>query len=215
MIEICGYPRRVHRSFVLNPNVSELPCDRRSRWWIVNIVGPQAIVTSPLYWPAKRINIPDDPKQIGLLAAAPLLSATTLARILGIAVKNAIRILDDLATAEIAIEVTHRARRRLFGLRGLVPLRDVVQPPYRPEPGRGRGRPPILRFDDDVGDPPPLPPFTPIERRALDYTALEETMAHLVAVVRASRVALRSIADGIHGARANAPPNDAEAAPAC
>ncbi len=92
----------------------------------------------------------------------------------------------------------------------------MVQPPYRPEPGRGRGRPPIPRFEDDVAAaPPPLLPLTPIERRAFDYSALEEAMAHLDAVVRASRLALRAIADGTHGARANASPNGAEVVPAC
>ena len=84
---------------------------------------------------------PHDAAAVDVLAAAPVLSATTLARVLGIAVKNAIRILDTLVAADIAIEVTHRSKRRLFGLQGLTPLRDVVQPPYRPEPGRGRGRP--------------------------------------------------------------------------
>ncbi len=139
-----------------------------------------------------------DAAAIDVLAAAPVLSATTLARILGIAVKNAIRILDDLATAEIAIEVTHRSKRRLFGLTGMAPLRDVVQPPYRPEPGRGRGRPPILSVDAGVADPPPLPPLTPIERRAFDYAALEEAMAHLDAVVRQTRNNLGALlrADG-------------------
>jgi hypothetical protein len=159
-----------------------------------------------------------DAAAVDVLAAAPMLSATTLARVLRIAVKNAIRILDDLATAEIAIEVTHRAKRRLFALQGLTPLRDVVRPPYRPEPGRGRGRPPIARFDDEVADPPPLPPaapLTPIERREFDYTALDEAMAQLDAVVRASRVALRSIAEGTHDAMANASPNGAEGTPAC
>lgn len=128
-----------------------------------------------------------DAAAVDVLAAAPMLSATTLARVLGIAVKNAIRILDTLVAANIATEVTHRSKRRLFGLQGLTPLRDVVQPPYRPEPGRGRGRPPILSFDDDVADPPPLPPLTPIERRAFDYSALEEAMAHLDAAVRQTR----------------------------
>lgn len=136
-----------------------------------------------------------------MLAAAPVLSATTLARVLGIAVKNALRILDDLAIAETAVEVTHRSKRRLFGLRGLTPLRDVVQPPYRPEPGRGRGRPPIPRYDDDVADPPPLPPppLTPIERRAFDYAALEEAMAHLDAVVRQARHNLGALLEASRG----------------
>jgi hypothetical protein len=92
-----------------------------------------------------------------------------------------------LPRVRIAIEVTHRSKRRLFGLKGFAPLRDVVQPPYRPEPGRGRGRPPIPSSDDEIADPPPLPLLTPIERRAFDYSALEEAMAHLDAVVRQTR----------------------------
>ena len=59
-----------------------------------------------------------------LLAATPVVSATTLAARLGIAVKNAIRLLDELVAADIAVEVTHRSRRRLFGLKGLAPLRE-------------------------------------------------------------------------------------------
>ncbi len=153
---------------------------------------------------------------VDLLAAAPVLSATTLARILGIAVKNAIRILDELAKAEIAIEVAHRAKRRLFVLRGLAPLRDAVRPPSRPDPNRARGRP-RLEIDEDVPEeaPPPLPPLTPIERRVFNYTALEEAMAHLDAVVRASQFALRSIADGTHSAGVSPSPSRAEAAPDC
>ena len=153
---------------------------------------------------------------VDLLAAAPVLSATTLARILGVAVKNATRILDELLAAGTAIEVTHRSKRRLFGRQGLTPLRHVVRPPYRPDPNRGPGRP-RHEIEEDVPDVerPPLPPLTPIERRAFDYAALEEAMAHLDAVVRASRYALRSIADGTHGAGANVSPNGAEVAPAC
>ncbi len=153
---------------------------------------------------------------VDLLAAAPVLSATTLARILGIAVKSAIRILDALQAAEIAIEVTHRSKRRLFGLHGMTPLRHVVQPPYRPDPSRGPGRPRYEIAEDVPEDMPPLPPpLSPIERREFDYTALEEAMAHLHAVVRASRSALRSIVDGTRGADANPAPNRAEAARDC
>jgi len=152
---------------------------------------------------------------VDLLAAAPVLSATTLARILGITVKSAIRILDELTAAGTAIEVTHRSKRRLFGLQGLAPLRHVVQPPYRPDPNRGRGRP-RLEIEEDVPEaPPPLPPLTPIERRAFDYSALEEAMAHLDAVVRASRSALRSIADGMHAAGGLPAPERAERTPDC
>jgi hypothetical protein len=157
-----------------------------------------------------------DAMAVDALAAAPVLSATSLAGILGIAVKNAIRILDALQAAEIAVEVTHRSMRRLFGLKGLAPLREVVRAPYRPEPNRGRGRPRLV-IDEPLpeSEPPSFPPLTLIERRAFDYTALEEAMAHLDAVVRASRFALRSIVDGTHGAAVSPSPNRAEAAPDC
>ncbi|MBN9560403.1 MAG: hypothetical protein J0H14_06675 [Alphaproteobacteria bacterium] len=72
---------------------------------------------------------------IDLLAAAPLLSATTLAQGLGMAVKNAAALLDQFHADGIAVEVTHRSKRRLYGLAGLAPLRDEVAPPYRPMPG--------------------------------------------------------------------------------
>ena len=138
-----------------------------------------------------------DAAAVDVLAAAPVLSATTLARILGIAVKNATRILDTLVTAKIAIEVAHRAKRRLFALQGLAPLQHVVQPPYRPDPNRGRGRPRHEIAEDSPDEVvPPLPPLTPIERKAFDYTALEEAMAHLDAVVRQARRALGVVAAG-------------------
>ena len=137
---------------------------------------------------AERRKDAHDARAVDVLAAAPVLSATTLARVLGIAVKNAIRILDTLVAAEVAIEVTHRSKRRLFALAGLVPIRDAVRPPYRPDPGRGRGRP---RLDVITPEPEaplePLPPLTPVERRAFDYSALDEAMAHLDAVVRHTR----------------------------
>jgi hypothetical protein len=133
-----------------------------------------------------------DARAVDVLAATPLLSATTLARILGIAVKNAIRILGALESAGIAIEVTHRSKRRLFGLAGLAPLRDAVRPPYRPDPSIGRGRPRFQREEKPEETSPP-PPLTPLERRAFDYTLLEEGMAQLDAVVRNSRQALRDI----------------------
>ncbi|MDD2766001.1 MAG: hypothetical protein PHE83_18720 [Opitutaceae bacterium] len=134
---------------------------------------------------------------VDLLAAAPVLSATTLARILGIAVKNAIRILDELRAAGTAIEVTHRSKRRLFGLQGLAPLQQVVRPPYRADPNRGHGRP-RHDIEENVVEaaPSPLPPLTPIERRAFDYTALEEAMAHLDSVLRNARNTLQFRSQG-------------------
>jgi hypothetical protein len=50
--------------------------------------------------------------------------------------------LDGFVAAGVAVEVTHRSKRRLFGLAGLAPLRTVVRPPYRPDP---RARPSAAR----------------------------------------------------------------------
>jgi hypothetical protein len=125
---------------------------------------------------------------VDIMAAAPLVSATTLAGGLGMAVKNATALLVSFAAAGVAVEVTHRSRRRLFGLSGLAPLRDGVRSPPRPEPGRGRGRPPILR-PEPVQPIPMLPDrsLVPLERRACDYGELEHCMAQLEHVIRQTR----------------------------
>ena len=70
---------------------------------------------------------------VDVLAAAPLMSATTLARVIGMSVKCATELLDRFVVEGAAVEVTHRSARRLFGLAGLAPLRGVVQPPVRPD----------------------------------------------------------------------------------
>jgi hypothetical protein len=132
---------------------------------------------------------------IDVLAAAPLVSATSLGKALGMATQNAAQLLDRFCADGIAIEVTHRSKRRLFGLAALAPLRDGVAPPRRPEPGRGRGRPPILPVEDAVTAPPaPLPPLTPLERRSLDYSGLDAAMAFADAAMRNARRVLGQIA---------------------
>jgi len=125
---------------------------------------------------------------IDILAAAPLASATSLATGLGMAVKNAAALLDGFCAQGIAVEVTHRSKRRLFGLAGLAPLRAEVAPPRRPMPGRGRGRPPTLEIEADL-PPVPLPerPLSPIERRAFDYSELEHWIAHAEQAIRQTR----------------------------
>ena len=134
---------------------------------------------------------------VDVLAATPLLSATTLARAIGMSIKCATELLDQFITADVAVEVTHRSARRLFGLAGLAPLREVVRPPYRPDPDRRPGRPRHEIIDEAAAvEVPALSPLSPIERRAFDYGALEEAMAHLDAVIRNSRQALRNISVG-------------------
>jgi len=134
---------------------------------------------------------------IDILAASPLASATTLAAGLGMAVKNATALLDEFAAAGIAVEVTHRSKRRLFGLTGLAPLRDQVAPPRRPEPGRGRGRP---RLRVGAAAPAPAPPperrLTPVERKAIDYSDIDAWMAHADQVIRHTRRTLDAVARG-------------------
>jgi hypothetical protein len=77
---------------------------------------------------------------IDLLAAAPLLSATSLGQILGIAINNATRLLDGFVRLGIVTEVTQRSKRRLYGLKHLAPLREAAAAPRRPRPGRRPGR---------------------------------------------------------------------------
>ena len=129
---------------------------------------------------------------VDLLAAAPLVSATSLAAGLGMAVKNATLLLDDFCAAGIAIEVTHRSKRRLFGLTGLAPLRDVVRPPYRPEPGRGRGRPPLVA--EDAITVLALPPVPPLDRQPFDYSDLAHWMTQMDQTIRQARRALSAVA---------------------
>ena len=132
---------------------------------------------------------------IDVLAAAPLLSATTLARAVGLSIKGATAMLDGFVAEGIAVEVTHRSARRLFGLTGMAPVRDVTTAPRRPEPGRGRGRPPLLS-EAEASDAPaaPPPPVARFERPPVDYAALEAAMAHCEQAIRASKRALDAIA---------------------
>jgi hypothetical protein len=131
---------------------------------------------------------------VDILASTPLVSASSLASGLGMAVTNAAALLDSFCSAGIAVEVTHRSKRRLFGLEALAPLRDQVEPPRHPEPGRGRGRPPSLQPDDPVIEPPlPPTPLTPIERRAFDYSELELWMAQLDETMRRTRRVLEGM----------------------
>jgi hypothetical protein len=134
---------------------------------------------------------------VDILAAAPLVSATSLAAGLGMAVKNAAFLLDAFCAAGIAVEVTHRSKRRLFGLAGLAPLRDAVRPPARPDPTRGRGRPRPDQSEnpaDSVALPLPSVPLTPIDRRQFDYGDLDHWMAQMDQAIRHARRTLGALA---------------------
>lgn len=132
---------------------------------------------------------------VDILAAAPVVSAATLAAGLGMAANNATDLLDEFCREGIAIDVSHRHKRRLFALAGLAPLRDAVAPPRRPEPGRGRGRP-VEREDqpEPVSAPPDPVAVTPLERHAFDYAELEHWTSHADQAIRNARRALDVIA---------------------
>jgi hypothetical protein len=76
-------------------------------------------------------------------------------------------------------------------LKNLAEIRDIVRPPYRPEPGRGLPR----LVEEEAFEPPPLPPaLSRLEFRAFYYSGLDEAMDQIDAVLRKTRLALGRIA---------------------
>ena len=151
------------------------------------------------------------PLAIDVMAATPLISATTLAGAIGMSIKNAGMLLERFCAESVAVEVTHRSARRLFGLSGLAPLRDAVRPPKRPEPGRGRGRPPFLiEAPDAEPHSAPLPPMTRFERPAIDYSALDAAVAFADQTIRHSRHRLTALGTGTGHLRADHSPGLAD-----
>jgi hypothetical protein len=120
---------------------------------------------------------------VDILAAAPLVSATSLGQALGMATKNATRLLEGFVVLGIASEVTHRSKRRLYGLKHLTPLREIAAPPRRPLPGRRPGRPSTASLagqdhenaslDEHGLGRPPCPPLPPLERREYEFGELD------------------------------------------
>jgi hypothetical protein len=156
-------------------------------------------------WIAARARVPAQRSTsraalaVDVMAAAPLISATTLARAIGMSIKSATDLLDRFVAAEIAVEVTHRSARRLFGLVGMAPVRDVTTAPRRPVAGRGRGRPRAEQPPEtDIAPPSPLSPLTRFQRPPIDYAALEEAMAHCDQVIRETRRRLQGVAAGAY-----------------
>jgi hypothetical protein len=119
---------------------------------------------------------------VDILAASPLVSATTLGQALGMATKNVTRLLEGFVVLGIASEVTHRSKRRLYGLKHLAPLRETAAAPRRPLPGRRPGRPSAAPFPTGDGNegpaptasvpPPHPPPLPPLERREYEFGEL-------------------------------------------
>jgi hypothetical protein len=151
-------------------------------------------------WSAARARVPAQRSTsraalaVDVMAAAPLISATTLAKAIGMSIKCTTELLDRFVVSEIAVEVTHRSARRLFGLAEMAPVRAATTAPRRPIPGRGRGRPRSEDLPEElVVQAAPLPPISRFQHPPIDYGALEEAMAHCDAVIRTARVRLQAL----------------------
>ena len=103
-------------------------------------------------------------------------------------VKSAGAILDELTHDGIAVEVTGRCARRLFGLRGFALRATVAAPPRRPETGRGCGRPRLSPAE--AATPAPAAPLGPAERQAFGDGDLEVALAAVEEAVRRARQTL-------------------------
>jgi hypothetical protein len=79
--------------------------------------------------------------------------------------------------------VTHRSKRRLYGLKHLAPLREAAAAPRRPLPGRRPGRPSAASLgaatagsEAAAGTAPllaPSPPLPALERREFEFGELD------------------------------------------
>ena len=136
---------------------------------------------------------------VDILAAAPLVSTTSLATALGIAPKNAGRLLENFTILGIAVEVTHRSKRRLYGMKHLAPLHEAAAAPRRPALiGRGRGRPGIYAGSTAEAEarpaaPPPMkspPPLPRPERDQFEFGELDRWMAVADEAIRRAQRAL-------------------------
>ncbi len=148
-------------------------------------------------WSAARARVPAQRSTsraalaVDVMAATPLISATTLARAIGMSIKCTTELLDRFVVSEIAVEVTHRSARRLFGLAEMAPVRAATTAPRRPIPGRGRGRPRSEDFQEELVAPTAsLPPMSRFERPVIDYAALDAAMLECERVIRSTRRSL-------------------------
>ncbi len=137
---------------------------------------------------------------IDILAAAPIVSATSLARGLDIAVKNAAALLDAFVARGIAIEVTHRSKRRLFGLKHLAPLRETAAPPRRALRRDGHVAMGRARGVDDADLPDTAPHaaeplrLTPLARKEFEFSDLDDWMREADQLIRRSQAVLDRLA---------------------
>ncbi len=122
---------------------------------------------------------------IDIIAAHPVISATTLAARLSVSVQAACVLLERFVDRGLVVDVTRRSARRLFALRDLAPLRDAVRMPEKPVLGRKRGRP-CLGIEADP-DPDPdeqmdalvVDSFQPLSQWKPDFSELDAALKQI------------------------------------
>jgi len=122
--------------------------------------GIALMATLERHWFAARAAVAErrrDSRAAAVDILAPLVSATTLGQALGMTINNATRLLEEFVVLGITSEVTHRSKRRLYGLKHLAPLRETAAPPRRPLPGRRPGRPSGAPFPTSDANEGPAP----------------------------------------------------------
>jgi hypothetical protein len=100
------------------------------------------------------------------------------------ATNNATRLLDGFVRLGVATEVTHRSKRRLYGLKHLAPLREAIAPPRHPMPGRRPGRPSAVSLVNHVAEDAggalpalvPSPAVPPLARGEFDFADIDRLL---------------------------------------
>lgn len=114
---------------------------------------------------------------IDIIAAHPVISATTLAAKLSVSIQAACVLLERFVERGLVVDVTRRSARRLFALKDFAPLRECVRKPRKAMPGRKRGRPCASEImdpqEDDVIEDVV---FQPLPRWQPDFSELEAAM---------------------------------------
>ncbi|MBO1329532.1 hypothetical protein J2D75_13775, partial [Acetobacter suratthaniensis] len=118
---------------------------------------------------------------IDIIAAHPVISASTLAARLSVSVQAACVLLERFGERGLVVDVTRRSARRLFALKDLAPLRDTVQPRAQVMSGRRRGRPRASADTDDssIEGKGTVHDFMPVEQWAPDYSELEAAITEI------------------------------------
>jgi hypothetical protein len=118
------------------------------------------------------------------------------------AMKNALELLDSFCAEGLAIEVTHRSKRRLFGLAGLgrsatrfLRRADLDQAVGGDGTRNSDGRAAVARVTPAIGTPDDTPSKDGRSTTA-NARRREEAMAHLELTVRDTRRSLDALARG-------------------